>query len=119
MKAEVSDARSKERQAGLTTESLRKSIESEVHEAYVNLQTIMSVLDTAKLQMGYASDNFVAVEGMFAQGLVTSLSLIDAEQALSSSERELANATYDQQVAVLQLKKSIGMLGAEYIESQR
>jgi len=119
MKAEVSDARSKERQAGLTTESLRKSIESEVHEAYVNLQTIMSVQDTAKLQMGYARDNFIAVEGMFDQGLVTSLSLIDAEQALSSSERELANATYDQQVAILQLKKSIGMLGAEYIESQR
>ncbi len=110
MKAEVSDARSKERQAELSTESLRQSIESEVHEAYVNLQTVTSVLETAKLQMGYARDNFVAVEGMFDEGLVTSLSLIDAEQALSSSERELADATYDQQVAILRLKKSIGML---------
>lgn len=110
MKAEVSDARSKERQAKLSTESLRQSIESEVHESYVNLQTVTSVLETAKLQMGYARDNFVAVEGMFDEGLVTSLSLIDAEQALSSSERELADATYDQQVAILQLKKSIGML---------
>lgn len=110
MKAEVSDARSKERQAELSTTSLSKSIESEVHEAYVNLQTILSVLETAKLQMEYARDNFVAVEGMFDEGLVTSLSLIDAEQALSASERELANAAYDQQVAILRLRKSIGML---------
>ena len=113
MKAEVSDARSKQRQAELSTESLRKSIESEVYEVYMNLQTVTSVLETAKLQMGYARDNFSAVEGMFDEGLAASLSLIDAEQALSSSERELANATYDQQVAILQLKKTIGMLGAE------
>lgn len=112
-KAEVSDARSKERQADLATESLRNSIESEVHEAYVNLQTITSVRETARLQMGYARDNFVAVEGMFDEGLVASLSLIDADQALSSSERELVNAVYDQQVAILQLRKSIGMLRKE------
>ena len=113
MKAEVSEARSKQRQAELFTDSLRQSIESEVHEAYVNLQTVTSVLETAKLQTGYAKDNFVAVEGMFDEGLVTSLSLIDAEQVLSSSERELANATYDQQVAILRLRKSIGVLGKE------
>jgi outer membrane protein len=119
MKAEVSDARSKQRQAELSTDALRQSIESEVHEAYVNLQTVTSVLETAKLQMGYARDNFAAVEGMFGEGLVASLSLIDAEQALSSSERELANATYDQQVAILRLRKSIGTLGAEERASQR
>jgi len=39
------------------------------------------------------------------------LSLIDAEQALSMSERELMNATYDQQLAILKLQKSTGTLG--------
>jgi outer membrane protein len=111
MKAEVSEARSKARQAELASVFLRMSIESEVHEAYVNLQTITSVLETAKLQMGYAKDNFDVVEGLFAEGLMPSLSLIDAEQALNMAERELMNATYDRQVAILKLKKSIGMLG--------
>lgn len=112
-KAEVSEARSKKRQAELATDLLRRSIESEVHEAYVNLQTITSVLESAKLQRGYASDNFDAVEGLFAEGLAPSLSIIDAEQALTYAERELVNATYDRQLAILRLKKSIGLMGKE------
>jgi outer membrane protein len=111
MKAEVSQARSKARQAEFASDFIRKSIESDVHEAYVNFQTVTSVLETAKLQMEYAKSNFDAVEGLFADGLAPSLSLIDAEQALNMAERELMNATYDRQVAILRIKKSIGTLG--------
>lgn len=111
MKAEVSEARSKARQAELSTEFLRKSIVTEVHEAYVNLQTLSSVLDTAKLQLEYAQGNSEAVEGLFSEGLVSSLSVIDAEQVLNMAENELLHATYDRQVAILKLKKSIGQLG--------
>ena len=113
MKADVSEARSRVRQAELSTEFLRKSIESDVNEAYVNLQTVTSVLETAKLQMEYAKSNFDAVEGLFAEGLVPSLSLIDAEQALNMAEHELMNASYDRQLTILRLKKSIGALGKE------
>jgi outer membrane protein len=111
MKAEVSEARSRVRQAELASELLRATIESDVHEAYVNLQTVASVLDTAKLQMDYAKRNFDAVESLFTEGLLASLSLIDAEQALTFAERELMNATYDREVAILRLKKSTGTLG--------
>jgi len=113
MKSEVSEARSKQRQAELGTDYLKKTIESDVHEALVNLQTVSSVLETAKLQVDYAKANFDAVEGLFAEGLVTSLSLIDAEQALSMAERELMNALYDQQVAIIRLRKNTGTLGKE------
>ena len=114
MKAEVSDARSKERQAELSTGYLRKSIESEVHEAYVDLQTLTSIMENAKLQVKYARENFIAIEGLYKEGMAISLSLIDAEHSLSLSERELAGATYEQQVAILRLRKTIGMLGVEY-----
>jgi outer membrane protein len=114
MKAEVSEAKSKQRQADLSADLLRKTIESEVHEAFVNVQTITSVMEDAKLQLGYARDNFAAVEGLFAEGLLPSLSLIDSEQALTFAEREVVNATYDRQLAIIQLKKSIGMLGKKY-----
>jgi outer membrane protein len=110
MKAEVSEANSKVRQAQLATDYLRKSIESEVQEAYVNLETVSSVLDTAKLQLDYAKGNYDAVEGLFGEGLAPSLSLIDAEQALDQAENEFMTAGYDRQVANLKLKKSIGML---------
>ncbi len=113
MRAEVSEARSRVRQAELTSDFLRKSIEADVQEAYVNLQTVSSVLDTAKLEMEYAKGNYDAVESLFSEGLLASLSLIDAEQALTMAERELMNATYDRELAILRLKKSTGLLGKE------
>ncbi|MDA8424136.1 MAG: TolC family protein [Nitrospiraceae bacterium] len=113
MRAEVSEARSKVRQAELSSDFLRKSIESDVEEAYVNLQTVTSVLETAKLEMDYAKGNYEAVDGLFSEGLLASLSLIDAEQALTMAERELMNAAYDRELAILRLRKSIGMLGKE------
>jgi len=116
MKAETSEARSKVKQAKLATSLLERSIETEVVETQINLQTITAVLDTAKLQLGYAKNYFDSVEDQFAEGLLPSLSLIDAEQALSQAEREVVNAESDQQVAILRLKKSIGTLGqSEFI----
>jgi len=120
MKAETSEARSKVRQAKLATALLERTIETEIHEAQINLQTITAVLETAKLQLGYAKETFDTVEGLFAEGLLSSLSLIDAEQALSQAERELANAVSEQQLAILRLMKSIGTLGqSEFISEAK
>jgi outer membrane protein TolC len=110
MRSETAEARSKLRQADLAEELLRSSVRSEVQEAVVNLQTLASVIDTARLQLEYAKSNYDAVEGLFVEGLVTSLSLIDAEQALSAAERELAFALYDQQLAILRVRKAVGTL---------
>jgi len=113
MKAEVSEAKSKVRQAELSSEFLRKTIESDVQEAYINLQTLTSVLDTAKIQRDYAQGNYEAVEGLFSEGLLASLSLIDAEQALTAAERELVNASYDREVSILRLERATGRLGKD------
>ena len=111
MKAEVAEARSKQRQAEFSTVLLRRQIESEVQEAYTTYQTASSVLETAKLLLEDARKNFDTVEGLFSEGLVQSLSLIDAETALSSAEKELISTTWDRQLAILRLEKSIGLLG--------
>ena len=111
MKAEVAEAKSKQRQAEYSSVLLRRQIESDVQEAYINYQTIVYVLGTAKLQFDDAKKNFDTVGGLFSEGLVASLTLIDAEQALSQAEQEVVNATYDQQVAILRLEKTIGTLG--------
>jgi outer membrane protein len=113
MKAEVSEAKSKLRQAELSSILLKRNIESEVQEAYINCQTLSSVLETVKVQYEYAKNNFDTVEGLFSEGLAPSLSLIDAQQALSLAERELVSATWGQQLAILRLQRSIGMLGKQ------
>ena len=45
--------------------------------------------------------------------VVPSLSLIDAQQALSLSDFELVGATYEQQLAILRLQASMGILGKQ------
>jgi len=111
MKAEVSEARSKQRQAELSAVLFKRNIENEVQEAYINCQTVNAVLETARRQFDYAKSNFDAVESLFAEGLVPSLSIIDAQQALYLAERELTSAAIGQQLAILRLQKSLGVLG--------
>jgi len=111
MKAEVAEAKSKQRQAELSTELLKRTIQSDVAEAYINYQALTTVLATTKTQFEYARKNFDAVEALFAEGLLPSLSVIDAQQALFLAERELVTATFEQQLAILRLQKSIGILG--------
>ena len=111
MRAEVSEARSKQRQAELSAVLFKRNIENEVQEAYINCQTVNAVLETAKRQFDYAKGNFDAVESLFAEGLVPSLSVIDAQQALFLVERELTAAAIGQQLAIVRLQKSMGVLG--------
>ncbi len=110
-KSETAEARSKARQAELSAALLKRSIENEVYDSYTSLETVNSVLETVTSQFGFARDNYNAVEGLYSEGLLTSLSVIDAEQALLRTELELINATYDKQLEILRLKKSIGTLG--------
>lgn len=112
-KAEVSEARSKQRQTELSTELLKRSIMNEVAEAYLNYETVTMVLETTKTQLANARRNFDTVEGLFSEGLVASLSIIDAEQALFLAEREFVTATYEQQLAILRLQKTTGSLGKQ------
>ena len=111
MKAEVSEARSKQRQMELSSVLLRRTIENEVQEDYINCQTVNAVLETAKRQFEFAKGNFDTVENLFADGLVPSLSVIDAQQGLFLAERELTAAAIGQQMAIVRLQKSLGVLG--------
>jgi outer membrane protein len=94
MKAETSAARSKLRQSEYSTQLLRRNIEKDVNESYVNLQTVTTVLETTKLQYADAKANYDTVTNLFGEGLASSLAVIDAQQALFVAEREFVNATY-------------------------
>jgi outer membrane protein len=113
MQAQVAEARSKERQAELSTELLKRTILNEVSEAYLVYQTVTAILETTKTQFSNARRNFDTVEGLFAEGLLPSLSVIDAQQALFLAERELVTATFEQQLAIVRLQKAMGILGKQ------
>lgn len=109
-RAQVNEARAKERQSELLYEDLKKSIAVEVQGAYLDLVTQKGILKYLEDQVVYARDNFNAVSKQFEFGLAQSLDIMDANTLLVTAERDLARAVYDYQVAILRMKKATGTL---------
>ena len=109
-KAEVAEARARERQAALFYEEIRKSIGVEVRTAYLDLETQKGILVFLGDQLAFARDNFNAVTRQFNFGLSTSLDVMDANTLLVSAERRAAAAAYGYQLALLRMKRATGTL---------
>lgn len=108
--AEVRQAEARRRQAEYRLADLKNSINVEVEDAYLNLITLSGVLDKLKAEADYARDNYYSVTKQFQFGLANSLDVMDANNLLVTSERELSNARYDYQLAILKLERATGTL---------
>lgn len=111
MRYEVAEAKSRLRQAELSTSLLQRSIEQQVYESHIDLLTTTTILTMLRQQYDDAKGNFRNTETLYSEGLASSLQLIDAQQALLLTEREYVTALYNQQVAILRLQRAIGVLG--------
>ncbi|MBN2439566.1 MAG: TolC family protein [Deltaproteobacteria bacterium] len=109
-KAEVSEAKARERQAALYYEDMKKAIEIEVRTGYLDLVTQKGILRFLNDQLLFARDNYRAVERQFEFGLSNSLDVMDANTLLVSTERKAASAEYGYRLALLRIKKASGTL---------
>ena len=106
----VKEAESKLREAELTRINLKKGIELEVREAFYNLEAISSAMEFYKKQVSFAEENYNTVFKQFTYGLATNVDVIDVNSTLVSAQESLANSTIDLQVAILELKRRMGVL---------
>ncbi len=109
-KAEVSEAKARERQAALFYEDLKKGIGIEVQTAYLDLVTQKGILQFLDDQVAFARDNYQAVARQFDFGLSNSLDVLDANTLLVSAETKAVSAVYNYQLALLRMKKATGTL---------
>jgi outer membrane protein len=109
-KAEVAEAKARERQAALQYEDLKKSIDLEIKTAYLDLVTQKGILRFLEDQLAFARDNYRAVTRQFEFGLSNSLDVMDANTLLVTAERKWASALYNQRLAFLKMKKATGTL---------
>jgi outer membrane protein len=107
-KAEVQQARVRERQADLQYENLKKTVALDVERAYLELMTRKGTIDFLRDQLKFARDNYRGVSRQFTLGLASSIDMIDANSLLVSSERQLADAAYDYQLAILEVERATG-----------
>jgi outer membrane protein len=109
-RAEVNEAKAKQRQSELIHEDLKKTISIDVENAYLDLKTQAGILKSLEDQLVFARDNYNAVSKQFEYGLANSLDVMDANTLLVTSERQLTDAKYNYQLSILRLKKATGTL---------
>ncbi|HOI05589.1 MAG TPA: TolC family protein [Deltaproteobacteria bacterium] len=107
-RAEVQQAKVRERQASLQYESEKKTVGLEVERAYLDLMTRRGTIDFLADQLKFAQDNYRGVSRQFALGLASSIDVIDANNLLVSSQRQLAEAEYSYQLAILEVERATG-----------
>lgn len=108
-RAEVEEAKVRERQAVLTYEDQKKTAALEVESAYLDLTASKGTLKHLEDQAAFAQDNYRAVSRQFALGLASSIDVIDANSLLVSSERQLTRARYSYQLAILEVERATGV----------
>jgi outer membrane protein TolC len=113
---DLQESASRIRQAERLMEAKRDEVSLDVQTAISNLRVGMENLELAVQQQALARENFEIARISFESGLITSLDVIDANQALLSSEinalREQFNARLDRYNylrATGQLREGLGL----------
>lgn len=107
--AEVREAKSLKKQADLALSDLEKEIAVGVEQAYLNLISARSTINTLDDQLTFSQANYDAVTKQFKFGLSDSVEVMDANTLLVTSENELSDARYRSQLALLRLERARGV----------
>jgi outer membrane protein TolC len=102
----VSDA--KVRAAVAQAESVADTIAFQVNEAYRQLVTARLGIERSRPAVEQARENNRLVRARAAQGDATPAEITDAEAALTRTESDLANSTYDYLTAIARLDYAMG-----------
>ncbi|MEW6162244.1 MAG: TolC family protein [Nitrospirota bacterium] len=109
-RAEVREAKARQRQSELIYEDLRKTINIEVENAYLDFMTQKGVLKSLEDEVTFARDNYNSISRQYEFGLANSIDVIDANTLLLTSERQLSDAQYNYELAILRVERATGTL---------
>lgn len=111
--AELNEAKTKSRIEGLRMRGLKKDIIVQVSQAYNDVQSKEAVIRSLTRQLSFASENYKMVFEQFKSGVATSVDVTDANTQLLTADRSLMNASFDLELAVVELKYATGTLHNE------
>ncbi len=111
----LKEAKSKEQQALLARSKLLKQTNTDITQAYLDLQTLSATLETLEKGIELAEKNYQITTKLFAVGEATSLEVSQALTAFDKAQKDLSNLKYDRNLAILRLKKAIGTFAENYI----
>lgn len=113
IQADVREAWSLYRQAGLFSSQLSRQVFRETEQAYQNLVSSEQRLAELQTQVAAARAAFEQAEASYNVGLATNLERVVAQDRLLSAELDLAGEQFTRKIAYLDLLRAIGGLREE------
>jgi outer membrane protein TolC len=103
---EVAEAALSQRQAEL--EDLKGRIESEVRNAYFDLQAAASQVEVARQNIEVATQNLELTRQKFDAGISDNVEVVQSQEALSTANTDYINSVFAHNLAKLSLARAIG-----------
>ncbi|MDP2268599.1 MAG: TolC family protein, partial [Deltaproteobacteria bacterium] len=111
--ADIMQAETRRRQAELLYRDAVNSATLQVRNSFLDFTTQQGIIKFLQDQLIYARDNFNAVSKQYEFGLANSLDVIDANNLLLTSQRQLADALNSSRFSRLNLQRVTGSLLGE------
>lgn len=103
-------------QARLRVEELERTIEVEVQQAWLAVQTLRENLATLRKEVDLAGENYRTLSEQARVGLATSLDVSTALNALDLAQTELARQEFDLEVAYYRMELVTGVFASTFID---
>jgi outer membrane protein TolC len=100
------DAALTQRQAEL--DDLKSSVEAEVRNAYLDLQTATNQVELAKTNLTVSQETLVLTRQRFDAGVTDSVEVVQTEQTVATAQLDYINSIFAHNVAKLSLARAIG-----------
>jgi len=114
--AEVAEARIEKKQLRLLIQDTTRNIALEIETAFLELNTLLSLLASLEDQLTFSRENYDAVTSQFKFGMATSVDVMDANTLLLTSERQLSEVLFDIQFAQITMDYVSGIFLKDLIK---
>ena len=106
---EVLEARANRKAEEASEDALKQTIVSEAQRAWLNLHEAQERIDTARLVVRQADENFAIARGRYRAGVGSPIEVTDAQVSYADAHNMLTSALYDYQIAVAALERVMGV----------
>jgi len=98
-------------------EQIRRTVQREMHNAYLNVVSNISRVKAFKQALTSTETALDAIQAGFEVGTRTSVDVLNAQRDLLRAQRNYARARYDYLLNTLRLKQAAGLIAVEDIEN--
>jgi outer membrane protein TolC len=106
--ADISEADAVLAQRQAELDDLKSSIEGEVRNAYLDLQTATSQVDVAKTNLAVSQETLTLTRQRFDAGVTDAVEVVQSEQTVATAQLDFINSIFAHNVAKLSLARAIG-----------